>query len=206
MSGAEEVGDAWEGAVSTKKAIRKQVQQVDERSGKDSKVTSLPLKLLLHQLANEPRKCTLPMNPNEQEEVLRLFRHLVQMTLFNSRSRPPDSQPKLCRSERLHKLPCFQRPRHGSLRGPPILDFKCNRVSKQPRPDKQFRVFTMFKITQRPPVSALGFDEPPSTHRKHPAELDGMDLDDDLGEGPSSLRRTVVSPGEVITSAKDYMR
>ena len=115
MSGAEEVGDAWEGAVSTKKAI--QVQQVDERSGKDSKVTSLPLKLLLHQLANEPRKCTLPMNPNEQEEVLRLFRHLVQMTLFNSRSRPPDSQPKLlCRSERLHKLPCFQRPRHGSLR------------------------------------------------------------------------------------------
>ncbi len=108
MSGAEEVGDAWEGAVSTKKAIRKQVQQVDERSGKDSKVTSLPLKLLLHQLANEPRKCTLPMNPNEQEEVLRLFRHLVQMTLFNSRSRPPDSQPKLlCRSERLHKLPCF---------------------------------------------------------------------------------------------------
>jgi len=119
MSGAEEVGDAWEGAVSTKKAIRKQVQQVDERSGKDSKVTSLPLKLLLHQLANEPRKCTLPMNPNEQEEVLRLFRHLVQMTLFNSRSRPPDSQPKLCRSERLHKLPsltAFQRPRHGSLR------------------------------------------------------------------------------------------
>lgn len=95
MSGAEEVGDAWEGAVSTKKAIRKQVQQVDERSGKDSKVTSLPLKLLLHQLANEPRKCTLPMNPNEQEEVLRLFRHLVQMTLFNSRSRPPDSQHKV---------------------------------------------------------------------------------------------------------------
>jgi hypothetical protein len=32
-----------------------------------------------------------------------------------------------------------------------------------------------------------------------------MDIDDDLGEGPSSLAG-VVTPGEVITSAKEFMR
>ena len=70
----------------------------------------------------------------------------------------------------------------------------------------------MFKITTRPPKSSPSFpDETPSTHRRkhrrHPIEIDAMDLDrDDLGEGPSSLRRTVVSPGEVITSSKEYMR
>ena len=65
----------------------------------------------------------------------------------------------------------------------------------------------MFKITTRPPTSALfpSQDEVPSSHRKHPAELEGMDIDDvDMG-GPSSLAG-VVTPGEVITSAKEFMR
>lgn len=36
---------------------------------------------------------------------------------------------------------------------------------------------------------------------------DHMDLEEDLGEGTSlSVARSVVSPGEVITSAKEYMR
>lgn len=65
----------------------------------------------------------------------------------------------------------------------------------------------MFKITTRPPTSALfpSQDEVPSSHRKHPAELEGMDIDDiDMG-GPSNLAG-VVTPGEVITSAKEFMR
>jgi len=47
-------------------------------------------------------------------------------------------------------------------------------------------------------------------------DVDGMDVDmegdgvegvEDLGEGTSmGLRATVVSPGEVITSSKEYMR
>lgn len=35
------------------------------------------------------------------------------------------------------------------------------------------------------------------------ARVDEMDIDD-LGEGPS--QRSVVTPGEVITNAKEYMR
>lgn len=66
----------------------------------------------------------------------------------------------------------------------------------------------MFTITQRLPTSSSGYlYDIPAVHQKHPAEVDGMDLDgNDLGEGPSSLRRTVVSPGEVITSSREYMR
>ena len=45
----------------------------------------------------------------------------------------------------------------------------------------------------------------PSSHRKHPAELEGMDIDDHDFGGPSSLAG-VVTPGEVITSAKEFMR
>jgi hypothetical protein len=66
---------------------------------------------------------------------------------------------------------------------------------------------TMFKITTKPPTSALfpSQDEVPSSHRKHPAELEGMDIDDHDFGGPSSLAG-VVTPGEVITSAKEFMR
>jgi hypothetical protein len=66
----------------------------------------------------------------------------------------------------------------------------------------------MFKITTRPPTSALfpSQDEVPSSHRKHPAELEGMDIDDVDTGGPSSLAGVVVTPGEVITSAKEFMR
>jgi exosome complex component RRP4 len=65
----------------------------------------------------------------------------------------------------------------------------------------------MFKITTRPPTSALfpSQDEIPSSHRKHPAELEGMDIDDEDMGGPSNLAG-VVTPGEVITSAKEFMR
>jgi hypothetical protein len=67
---------------------------------------------------------------------------------------------------------------------------------------------TMFKITTRPPTSALfpGQDSAPSTHRKHPAEMAGMmDIDNDVGEGSSTLAG-VVTPGEIIVSAKEFMR
>ncbi|WWC61648.1 uncharacterized protein I303_104232 [Kwoniella dejecticola CBS 10117] len=48
-------------------------------------------------------------------------------------------------------------------------------------------------------------DDIPATHRKHQAELDAMDLDEDeFGAGPS--KRNIVTPGEVITSSKEYMR
>lgn len=73
-------------------------------------------------------------------------------------------------------------------------------------------LLVMFAITQRPPVSALSFfvDEPSTSntsHRYADPDPDSMDVDgydQDVGEGPS--RSTVVSPGEVITSAKEYMR
>jgi hypothetical protein len=79
----------------------------------------------------------------------------------------------------------------------------------------------MFTISQRPLSSALWSDPvPPSTHRLHPSELaalrgtdDRMDVDvddadhADLGVGSSlGVRRSVVSPGETITSSKEYMR
>jgi hypothetical protein len=76
-------------------------------------------------------------------------------------------------------------------------------VNSQSSPTKN----TMFKITTKPPTSALfpSQDEVPSSHRKHPAELEGMDIDDHDFGGPSSLAG-VVTPGEVITSAKEFMR
>jgi len=83
-----------------------------------------------------------------------------------------------------------------------FIQDSCNSFLRSAIPYKTI----MFKVTTRPPTSALfpSQDEAPSTHRKHPAELDGMDIDD-LGEGPSSLA-SVVTPGEVITSAKEFMR
>jgi hypothetical protein len=65
----------------------------------------------------------------------------------------------------------------------------------------QLLSFGMFSIKTRPPVSSLHFDAPTSYGHD-------MDMDqDDLGEGPStSGPRSVVSPGENITSAKEYMR
>lgn len=45
-----------------------------------------------------------------------------------------------------------------------------------------------------------------STHRNHQAELDAMDLDDDEFGGAGPSKRSIVSPGEVITSSKEYMR
>ncbi|WWD02744.1 hypothetical protein V865_000786 [Kwoniella europaea PYCC6329] len=64
----------------------------------------------------------------------------------------------------------------------------------------------MFTIKNIPPSSTQSFsDDIPSTHRRRPAELEAMDLDEDeFGAGPS--RRNIVTPGEMITSSKEYMR
>jgi hypothetical protein len=55
-----------------------------------------------------------------------------------------------------------------------------------------------------------GTEFAPETPREPtPEPMEAMDVDgyDDLGEGTSmGVRRSVVSPGEVITSAKEYMR
>ncbi|ORY21899.1 putative exosome complex exonuclease rrp4 [Naematelia encephala] len=70
----------------------------------------------------------------------------------------------------------------------------------------------MFKITRSAPTLSQSFLEDesvPSVHRRHPDELSAMDIDDndnDLGIGPSSLRKDIVSAGEVITSSKEFMR
>lgn len=56
----------------------------------------------------------------------------------------------------------------------------------------------MFKVSRIPEREE---DEPSSP------VAETMDIDNDLGEGTSlSVTRSVVSPGEVITSAKEYMR
>ncbi|WVQ82448.1 hypothetical protein IAT38_004576 [Cryptococcus sp. DSM 104549] len=65
----------------------------------------------------------------------------------------------------------------------------------------------MFSVTTVKPSEAQSFaEDTPASQRKHHAELNAMDLDDDeFGAGPSS-RAPIVTPGEVITSSKDYMR
>ena len=70
----------------------------------------------------------------------------------------------------------------------------------------------MFKVTQRSASSVLAFSDDPEgfeTHRRHPAELEAMDVDEGgMEAGPSTLPggRSIVSPGEVITSSKEFMR
>ena len=64
----------------------------------------------------------------------------------------------------------------------------------------------MFAITTRPPTSLLSiYENNDDDARNSNGAYGAMDIDD-LGEGPSTSRRTVVSPGEVITSSKEYMR
>ncbi|WRT66131.1 uncharacterized protein IL334_003084 [Kwoniella shivajii] len=64
----------------------------------------------------------------------------------------------------------------------------------------------MFVIKTVPPSSTQTFaDDMPATHRKHQIEIDAMQVDEDeYGAGPS--KRTIVTPGEIITSSKEYMR
>ncbi|CAD6588582.1 MAG: exosome non-catalytic core subunit rrp4 [Tremellales sp. Tagirdzhanova-0007] len=65
----------------------------------------------------------------------------------------------------------------------------------------------MFTIVQCPLISPyLPTDDKEFDRHALP---DAMDLDEanlGLGEGPSGLHRTVVSPGEMITSSKEFMR
>jgi hypothetical protein len=70
----------------------------------------------------------------------------------------------------------------------------------------------MFTINVAPPPVLTYSDDPTpalATHRVHPDvafDEDAMDVDD-LGEGSSSgIKSMLTSPGEVITSTKDYMR
>lgn len=63
---------------------------------------------------------------------------------------------------------------------------------------------SMFKVSRVAPASALAISNDPAVEFRHPAE-DDMELDEDeYGAGPST--RTVVTPGESITSSKEYMR
>lgn len=65
----------------------------------------------------------------------------------------------------------------------------------------------MFSVkTVAPSVSQAFTENVRSTHRNHQAELDAMDLDDDEFGGAGPSKRSIVSPGEVITSSKEYMR
>ncbi|AAW40686.1 hypothetical protein CNBA0770 [Cryptococcus deneoformans B-3501A] len=65
----------------------------------------------------------------------------------------------------------------------------------------------MFSVKAVAPSISQAFTEiVPSTHRKHQAELDAMDLDEDEFGGAGPSKRSIVSPGEVITSSKEYMR
>lgn len=65
----------------------------------------------------------------------------------------------------------------------------------------------MFSIKAVAPSISQAFTENvPSTHRKHQAELDAMDLDEDEFGGAGPSKRSIVSPGEIITSSKEYMR
>lgn len=64
----------------------------------------------------------------------------------------------------------------------------------------------MFKITKAPHAHQAFSDDPiPRAYQRNP-DFDSMDIDDDYGEGPSSLGRSVVTPGEIITNSKEYMR
>lgn len=80
-------------------------------------------------------------------------------------------------------------------------------------PNEGSAIRTMFTITTRPPGSSpyASASSTPSTHRKHAAEEEAMDVDfeefqRDLGEGSSTGDKSIVSPGEPISSAKEFMR
>ncbi|WVR07298.1 hypothetical protein IAU60_004339 [Kwoniella sp. DSM 27419] len=64
----------------------------------------------------------------------------------------------------------------------------------------------MFSVQTVPPSATQSFsDDVPPPHRKR-AQVDAMDVDEDdeFGAGPST--RMIVTPGEVITSSREYMR
>lgn len=62
----------------------------------------------------------------------------------------------------------------------------------------------MFSIKAVAPSISQAFTENvPSTHC---TELDAIDLDEDEFGGAGPSKRSIVSPGEIITSSKEYMR
>ena len=79
--------------------------------------------------------------------------------------------------------------------------------SAKPSSFRSTILLTMFTIVQCPLISPyLPTDDKEFDRHALP---DAMDLDEanlGLGEGPSGLHRTVVSPGEMITSSKEFMR
>lgn len=64
----------------------------------------------------------------------------------------------------------------------------------------------MFKVVQRQPQSLVFADETPASSSRVAYDPYAMDVDEASGFGEESARRTTVSPGEVITSSKEYMR
>jgi hypothetical protein len=62
---------------------------------------------------------------------------------------------------------------------------------------------TMFTITRLPAATEFA---PEEVRGASDDDVEMVAAYDDLGEGTSSGRRSVVTPGEVITSAKEYMR
>jgi hypothetical protein len=79
----------------------------------------------------------------------------------------------------------------------------------------------MFTILQRAPTALHSFADDPhpltihqvhvpvhgaSTYGTYGADGMDVDLDHDHGEGSSSLAGLITSPGEVITSSREYMR
>jgi exosome complex component RRP4 len=66
----------------------------------------------------------------------------------------------------------------------------------------------MFSISTRPPLAAIPiFEDSHTGNGRYEDDSKGMDIDDDYGEGSSGgIKRSVVGPGEGITSSKEYMR
>jgi exosome complex component RRP4 len=74
----------------------------------------------------------------------------------------------------------------------------------------------MFSVSSRQPLAAMAItDDLPSssTHRRHADEVEDMDVDDIIGDDSAEagfsgegIGRSIVGPGEGITSSKEYMR
>jgi exosome complex component RRP4 len=66
----------------------------------------------------------------------------------------------------------------------------------------------MLNISTVPPLPLFHADESATVARRHPDVEDEMDFEDeyDVGEGSSGDNKYLTSPGETITSSKEFMR